>query len=220
MQKCRTFRDLRRELTRARHAKSQDFNCTVPAAHDLRGLQAIVKYLMGMCVIEAAANLPSNVEQVPNRKPFLTGQHGANTVALHILHGGAELAFDFSRAKNRHNVGAADGLGALGLGEQCGFQIGGTFAEGAQTDGLQRNGLTALRIVGFVNRACSRFGQFTQDFKVADFRGHCLVVPLPANLPAAARSRALERRFEATLGYPADALPSSYRSTRSIKEFT
>ena len=51
-------------------------------------------------MIEAAADLPSDIEQVPDGKSFFAGQHGGDAVALDVFHGGAELAVDFSRAGN------------------------------------------------------------------------------------------------------------------------
>jgi hypothetical protein len=64
-------------------------------------------------VIEAAAQLPADVEQIPDRKSFFARQHGRNAVALHVLHGGAELTFDFAGAPNLGDIRAAQNIGAL-----------------------------------------------------------------------------------------------------------
>ncbi len=51
-------------------------------------------------MIEAAADLPSDIEQVPDGESFFASEHGGNAVALDVFHGGAELAVDFSRSEN------------------------------------------------------------------------------------------------------------------------
>src|SRR5579864_7444889 len=41
---------------------------SVPAAHDFCGLEAVMDDLVRSCIIETIAELPADVEQVPNRK--------------------------------------------------------------------------------------------------------------------------------------------------------
>ena len=144
------------KLAHAGDAESQNSYGSVPPAHDLGGLQTIVKYVVGVGVIEAAAHLPSDIEQVPNGKPFFARQHGGNAVALDIFHGGTELAFDFSRAGNRREVGVAQDLGGLCLFEETLLQLGGLLAEGRQLNRFQGDGLAGFGIVGLVDRASGR----------------------------------------------------------------
>ena len=134
-----------------------------------------MKYLVGAGVIEAAAHLPADIEQVPNGKSFLIREHGRDAIALYVFHRGAELAIDFSRTKNGREVGVAQDLGGLCLFEEAFLQCGGAFAEGGQLNRLQSDSLASLRVGRLVNRAGGRFCQFTQNFEVADFRGHCFV---------------------------------------------
>ena len=89
-----------------------------------------MKNFVGVSVIEAAANLPADIEQVPYGKSFFARQHGRHAVALYVLHGSAKLAFDFSSAVNGREVRMAQDLGGLSLFEKAFLQIAGTFAEG------------------------------------------------------------------------------------------
>src|ERR1019366_4201503 len=121
---------LRVKLAHAGDAVSQNSDGAVPAAHDLGGLQTIVKYLVGVSVIEAAAHLPADIEQMPDGKSFFAREHGSDAVALYVFHRGAELAVDFSRTVNGREVGVAQGLRVLCLFEEALLQFGGVFAEG------------------------------------------------------------------------------------------
>src|ERR1700693_3808725 len=136
-------------------------------------------------MIEAAAHLPANIEKIPDGETFFAGEHGGDAVALDVIHGGAELPIDFSGAGNGGEVRVAERFGGLRFFEEAFLQCGSLVAEGGQLNRLERDGLAGLRIVCFVDRAGGGLGQFTQDFEVADFRGHglCLITEKTAQLP-------------------------------------
>ncbi len=168
-----------RELAHAGDAETENLDRAVPPAHDFGGLKAVVDDALGGGKIEAGPELAADIKQIPYRETFFAAQHGGDAVALHVFHGSAELAFHFARAEDRCDVGAAENLRALGFREQRLFQSLGVLSKCAQLDSLQGNGLAGFRIVGFVDDASGRFRQLTQDFKVADFRGH-----FPFHLPS------------------------------------
>src|SRR5579872_634577 len=103
------------ELSSARNAKTQNLDRPVPPAHDLRRFQAVMYEIVGAGVIQSAAQLASDIEKVPDREAFLPRQHGSDAVSLDVLHGSAELTFDFARAVDFADVGTAQNLGTLGL---------------------------------------------------------------------------------------------------------
>jgi hypothetical protein len=82
-------------------------------------------------VIEAAAQLAADIEQVPDGKSFFARQHGSDAVALDVLHGGAELAVDFRSAGYAGDVRAAQNLDAFHFFEQRFLQCRGAIAESA-----------------------------------------------------------------------------------------
>src|ERR1039458_6126353 len=75
---------LRRKLAHAGDAESQNSDGAIPAAHDLGGLHTIVKNFVGVSVIEAAADLTADIEQIPDGKSFFAGEHGGDAVALDV----------------------------------------------------------------------------------------------------------------------------------------
>jgi len=123
-------------------------------------------------VVERAAQLPADVEKIPDRKSFFARQHGGDAVALHILHGGTELAFDHAGAEDGRNVGAAQCFRALRLSQQRLFERRRALTERAQLNYFQGNRLRGLRVIGFVDRARWRFRQLTQNLEGADLRRH------------------------------------------------
>jgi hypothetical protein len=100
-------RHLRREFADARYAEPENSYRAIPTAHYFCGFKAVMKNFMRVRVIEAAANLAADVEQIPNGKPLFVRQHGGDAVALDVFHGGAELAVDLARAENWSDVGIA-----------------------------------------------------------------------------------------------------------------
>src|SRR5271166_1180046 len=101
------------KVTHAGHAKTQDLYGAVPATHDFGWLETVVDQVMRTRMIEAARQLASDIEQVPDRKSLFAGQHGSDAVSLNVFHSGAELAFDFARAVHLCDIGTAQNLGAL-----------------------------------------------------------------------------------------------------------
>ena len=83
------------ECAHAGNSETQDLDRTVPGHHDLSRLQAIVHDLVRVRVIQSLTGLTGNILQVPDGKPFVAGQHGADAVALYVFHRGAELAPNF-----------------------------------------------------------------------------------------------------------------------------
>ena len=149
-------RHLRGKFSHAGNAEAKNSDRAIPAAHDFCRLEAIVKNLVGVSVIEAATNLTPDIEQVPDGKSFFAGQHSSDAVALDVFHGGAEPAINFSGAVHGREVGIAEDLGGLGLGQKRLLQFTGGIAKGGELNRLERDGLAGLRIIGFVNRASSR----------------------------------------------------------------
>src|ERR1700736_26576 len=94
------------EFAGSRQAKPEDLDRAIPAAHNLGRLQAVMNHAAGLSVLKAAADLPSNVEKVPDRKSLFASQHGGDAVSLHVLHRGTELALDFARAIDWSDVRA------------------------------------------------------------------------------------------------------------------
>src|SRR5580698_4920885 len=121
-----------RENARAGDTVTENSYRAIPAAHYLGRFQTVMHNILRDRIIEGAAQLPPDIEQIPNRESFFARQHSGNAVALHIFHGGAELAFEYSRAEDRCYVGAAHCLGALSLGQQRLFERSGAVAERAQ----------------------------------------------------------------------------------------
>ena len=175
---------------------------------------------MRLGVFETAAQLPSDIEKIPNRKSLFARQHGGNAIALYIFHGRAELAFDFTCSHHVGDVRTAQNLGGLGLRQQSLFKRRRVLPERAQLDGLQGNRLSAFKVVRLVNRAGWRFRQFVKDFEVADFRRH-LFFPAPRHLePLAAPPTMLDGRrpMECVwLGYLRRCQPSSYQGKRGTR---
>ena len=162
----------------AGNSEAENFYGAVPTAHDLGGLEAVVKDFVSVGVIQAAADLAADVEQVPDGKSFLAGQHGGDAVALDVLHGGTKLAFDFARAIDGSDVRTAEDLASLGFFEQRLFEIARLLSEGAELNRFQCDGLSALRVVGLVDRAGRRLRELAKNFEGADFRGHFFLASL------------------------------------------
>jgi hypothetical protein len=148
-----------------------------------------MNHMMTGCVIEAGAQLTPNIQKIPNGKPFFARQHSGNAVALHVLHGGAKLAFDFTRAKYIGDVRTAQNLSALSLCQQRVFKRRRALSERAQLNALQGNRLPALGVVSFVDHTRRRLRQFTLNFERANFRRHLYCFPLYC-FPRATASRA------------------------------
>ncbi len=156
MQERRNAGHLPGKLAHAGDSVSKNSDGTVPAAHNLGGLQAIVKYIERLSMIKAAAHLPSDIEEVPDGKAFFASEHGSDAVALYVFHRGIKLPVDFSGAVNGSKVGVAQSLGSFCLFEQARPQFGGAFAKGGQLDDFQSDSLAGLGIVGLVD--CARGG--------------------------------------------------------------
>src|SRR5690242_9120255 len=92
------------ELAYRGDAVTQDLYRAVPAAHDLRRLQAVVHDIVRRGVIQSAGQLSSDVEQVPDREAFFARQHRRDAVSLNVFHGGAERAFDLAGAINAGDI--------------------------------------------------------------------------------------------------------------------
>src|SRR6202007_2266729 len=120
------------------------------ATHNFGGLQAEMKDILRSGVIKAAAHLSSYVEQIPDGKSFLAGQHGGDAVALDIFHRRTKLSVDLPGAVNGREVRVAQTLDGLVFFEQAFFQIRRTFAKGRQLDRFQGNRLARLRVVRLV----------------------------------------------------------------------
>src|ERR1700722_20828439 len=102
------------------------------------------------CVLEAAAQLPSDVEKIPDGKSLFASQHGCDAIALDVVHASTELAVDLTRAKYIGDIRIAQSLGVLCLRQQRLFERRRVLSECAQLNGLQGNRLPAFRVVSFV----------------------------------------------------------------------
>ena len=95
---------VRDELPGARRAHAQDLDAAIPGAHNLGWFQAVVVDSGGVRLVQTAAHLPADIKQVPDGESLFAGKHGCDAVALHILHGDAELAIHLARAEDRRDV--------------------------------------------------------------------------------------------------------------------
>src|SRR5258708_31839284 len=151
MQKGWNARNLIRKPANARDTVSQNSDCAVPAAHNLSGLQAEMKHIVGLRMVKAAAHLPSNVEQIPDGKSLFAGEHGGDAIALDVFHGSAKLAVHFSRAIDRRNAGMAQSLYGFRLFQQALLEFAGALAKRGQLNSFQSDCLIGLRIVRLIN---------------------------------------------------------------------
>ncbi len=117
----------RREFADAGKAEAEDANGAIPPAHNFGGLQAVVKNVLRVGVIEGAAHLAADIEQVPDGKTFFIGQHGGDAIALDVFHCAAELAVDFSGAEDGREIGVGEDFCGLDL-------IAETFSSAAAWD--------------------------------------------------------------------------------------
>ena len=85
-------------LTCARNAEAQNLYNAIPLHHDLRRFKAIMKNFSYVRVVKPLAGLSGDILQIPDGKSFFTGQHGGDAVALHVFHGRAQVAVNFSGA--------------------------------------------------------------------------------------------------------------------------
>src|SRR5713101_1508411 len=133
---------------------------------------------MRVSMVQALTGLAHNVLQVPDGKSFFAGQHGGDAVALHVFHGGAELAIDFFQAIKLRHVVTAERLGALGFLQNVFDQHRSLISQRLQLDGLQGDGLPALRVRRFVDSAALRMGDLAEDFETSNLVGHCSLSPV------------------------------------------
>src|SRR6202020_1245944 len=75
------------KLSQAGNAVSQNSDRAIPSAHDLGGVKAMVKNVVRAGVFKAAAHLPADIEQVPDRETLFAGKHGSYAIALNVFHG-------------------------------------------------------------------------------------------------------------------------------------
>ena len=55
-------------------------------------------------ITQRGRGLTADIEQVPERKRLFAGEQRGHAVAVDVLHGGAELSFDFAGAIQHNNV--------------------------------------------------------------------------------------------------------------------
>src|ERR1700730_18163832 len=170
-------RGLTGECAHAGNSEAQDLDRTVPGHHDLRRLQAIVHDMVRVRVIQSLTGLTGNILQVPDGKPFVAGQHGADAVALHVLHRGAELPVNFFHTVKQCDVVAVERLAALGFLQNVLDQQGSLLRHHLQPDGLQSNRLPALRICRLIDSADFRMRDLAEDLETSDTVGHCSLSP-------------------------------------------
>ena len=142
-----------------------------------------MEHVVFVSVVESLANLAADVQQIPDGEPFFARQHGRDTVALDVFHGGAELAIDFARAIHGGDVDTAEILGGFGFLQNALHDFFGLLTENVQAVSLQGNRLPTLRIAGFVDGAPIRFCKVPKNFEAADFRRH-FFLPSPGKHPA------------------------------------
>src|SRR6266852_1041870 len=137
---------------------------------------------LGRSSIQTGADLASDIEQVPDREPFPAREHGRDTVALHVLHRGAELAIDLARAVKRGDIRGREFARALAFGDQSVDESGHAFAQRLQILGLERYGLVSFRVRGLVDQGSVGFGKLTLDFETAKHHRHCSRLAVTAAL--------------------------------------
>ena len=109
--------------------------------------------IMGVGVIQSLAGLARDVLQVPYGKALFAGQHGADTVALHVLHGRTKLAVNFFCPVKQRDVVAVERFCACGLVQNVLHQPSSLFCQHLQPYRFQRNRLSDPRVRGFVHSA-------------------------------------------------------------------
>ena len=129
-------------------------------------------------VVQPLTGLARNVLQVPDGKSFIAGQHGADAVALHVLHGGAELAFNFFQTIEQRDVVAVERLGAFSFLHNLIDQHRRLVSKHLQLDGLQRDRLSAIRVGSFVNCAELRMHDLAENLETPNLVGHCSLSPV------------------------------------------
>src|ERR1700677_4207614 len=157
-----------------RNSESQNFYGAVPRHHNLRGLKSVMHEVLGMGVVEALAGLARDVLQVPDGESFFAGQHGSYAVALHIFQRSAENSIDFFGSAESGNIVAVETLAGGGFFQKVFHESGRLLTQRFQFDSLQRHGLSALRVRGFVNGNCVRVRDLAEYFETPDFVRHYL----------------------------------------------
>src|ERR1700758_144266 len=127
---------------------------------------------MGMSMIESQANLPADVQQVPDGKSFLPHQHGGNAVSLYVLHGGAQDLVDLTRTVELRDIRAVQSTDRIGFRLYAFNESLGLFLRHFQPQGFQSYRLSIGGIVGLVDDGPVRLGDFAQEFESANLCRH------------------------------------------------
>ncbi len=120
-----------------------------------------------------------------------------------------------SAPEDAGDVRRAENFSALGFFQQRLLELRRVFAERAQLDGFERNGLATLTVICFIDGARGRLRQLTQDFEMADFRRHCFLAPIPSHayrIVATNLRRPEIPGIAVGLEYRRKRQPSSYQS--------
>ncbi len=153
-------------------AIAQDLHHPVPLHHDLGRLQRTMGHALRGSLLQTGANLPRNVEQIPDGEAFLARQHGSHAVALDVLHGRAELAVNLTGAVEQDNVLANELARALAFGDQRLDKRFRAVAQRLQTLRLERHDLVRLRVHRLVNQGGVGLRKLTLNLETAKHRRH------------------------------------------------
>src|SRR5208283_1145863 len=167
------FSRLRFDQAHVGDAVAEEFNQPIPLHQDLGGLERTMGHTFGGGLFQSGANLTRDVEQIPDGEAFFARQHGSDTVALDVLHGGAELAVDLARAIKHNDILSGKIARALALGNQRFHKRIGALAEWLQTLRLKRYHLVGFRVQRLINKSGLGLRKFTLDLEPAKHRRHC-----------------------------------------------
>jgi hypothetical protein len=126
-----------------------------------------------MGVVQPLTGLARDVLQVPDGKSLFAGQHGADAVTLHVLHGSAELSFNFLQTVEQSDVVTVERFRAFGFLQDVVDQVRCLISKRLQLDGLKRNRLSTFRVGSFVDRAELRMGNLAEDLETSELVGQC-----------------------------------------------
>ena len=127
-----------------------------------------------MSVVQSLASLAGNIQQVPDGKTVVLGQHPRDTFPLYVLRGGTEFPVNFARPVQYGKVVAAQNLGGFRFRQNGLHQRGHFLGRQVRLQHFQCNGLAGLRVGGLINARGIAVRDFAQNLKSADIFRHLL----------------------------------------------
>ena len=103
-------------------------------------------------LLQAGANLPRNIQQIPDGEAFFARQHGGHAVALDVLHGRAELPVDLAGAVEKDDILTGKIARALAFRDQRIHKRGRALVQRLQTLRFERHNLVGFRVHRLINQ--------------------------------------------------------------------